>query len=907
MAAQRTPKFRRHISGQKASLSRSARRRFLLSSQLAPQPEPHPNHFVQFYKADEPSFLRKLNRFVADGLTQGDAVLVIAQPKHRDALNAQLKTAGLNANSYLAQRQLAFVDSKDLLERYLVDGSPNWNRFEPAVTQLIDAVQPSSPGAGRRAYGDMVGLLWNAQQYDAAIAVERFWNRLMAGHSFQLFCGYPIDIFDPKEQAPHLERIAREHNHVLTADESGDIEKSISRAAREVLGPESDRYKAFEKATASISANGWPSPEARIKWIRHEYPENAPEILTRARGYYPAQRRFAAMVENSADGIALLDVAGSILYASPGAAAILGGAPKELVGKNGLALVHPEDCHNVEQSLRNALSEPGRAFKMEARVFRGGESPDPAPAAWVWIEITFSNLPDPLEPGAVIANFHDITQRKHDQEALRDAGLQLAARERYLFTVLDSLPECIKVLGPSGELLDMNAAGLRIIEAENLEQVRNTCIYSLIDEKDRLAFRQLNESIFQGGTGGKLEFGIRGLKGAHFSLEMQVVPLKNGADEIIGSLSITRNVTEQKQAEIAPRRLAAIVESSEDAILSKDLNGLITSWNAAAERMFGYTADEMIGKPISTLAPPDRVSEAPAILARIRRGERIENFETIRQRKDGQTIAVSLTVSPIRDDTGKIVGVSKIARDITARQRTEAALKESNEALRRANADLEQFAYAAAHDLQEPLRTVAIYAQKLERQTADSLSPAAASSMQFVMQGARQMEQLVRDLLTYTRAIASPVLEDSAADANNALKMALLNLQSSIDESGARISCEALPHVRLAEGPLVQLFQNILGNSLKYRGANPPEIAVYANQQGRQSRICVRDNGIGIAPEYQKHIFGLFKRLHHRDKYPGTGIGLALCQRIVERAGGQIWVESEGEGKGSTFCFTLPT
>jgi light-regulated signal transduction histidine kinase (bacteriophytochrome) len=201
---------------------------------------------------------------------------------------------------------------------------------------------------------------------------------------------------------------------------------------------------------------------------------------------------------------------------------------------------------------------------------------------------------------------------------------------------------------------------------------------------------------------------------------------------------------------------------------------------------------------------------------------------------------------------------------------------------------------------------MALYAQKLERQCAGVLNSVITESLHYIVEGAQQMERLVSDLLSYTRATASPVTHDSVTDANEAVEKALLNLRSSVEESGAQVTFENLPIVRVADSALVQLFQNLIGNSIKYRSQESPRIEIYAKQQGSHSKICVRDNGIGIAPEYHAHVFGLFKRLHLREQYPGTGIGLSLCQRIVERVGGQIWVESEGEGKGSTFCFTLP-
>ncbi|HEX5431653.1 MAG TPA: PAS domain S-box protein [Bryobacteraceae bacterium] len=472
--------------------------------------------------------------------------------------------------------------------------------------------------------------------------------------------------------------------------------------------------------------------------------------------------------------------------------------------------------------------------------------------------------------------------------------------------------------------------------------------------------------------------------------------------------------------------LAAIVDSSEDAIISKDLNGVITSWNKSAQRLFGYTAEEAIGQTVEALLiPVGRKAEEPDILARLRRGERVEHFETVRRRKDGTLIDISLTISPVRDAGGNIVGASKIARDITEAKRFRDALAESEarfrqvadsmpqlvwtarpdgfvdyynerwydltgfsrtefgdpgwqaiihrddlektiqtyrasiesgqpysaeyrlwdrhekcwrwfmgravpvrdghgaifkwfgsctdideqklvqEELQRANLDLEQFAFSASHDLQEPVRNVKIYSELLDRELGGHLSSDARMFLKHLRTGATRMQDLMRGLLSYTRAenFKTPA---EGADANEALRTVLTDLSSAAAEAGARITAEPLPSVHVRELHLQQLFQNLINNAIKYRcQERAPEIHVSAEQHNGYYVFAVRDNGIGIEPEYRESIFGLFKRLHTRNEYSGAGIGLAICRRIVERYHGRIWVESE-PANGSTFHFTIP-
>ncbi|MGH9666603.1 MAG: sensor histidine kinase [Bryobacteraceae bacterium] len=260
--------------------------------------------------------------------------------------------------------------------------------------------------------------------------------------------------------------------------------------------------------------------------------------------------------------------------------------------------------------------------------------------------------------------------------------------------------------------------------------------------------------------------------------------------------------------------------------------------------------------------------------------------------------------APVRTDDGTLLGLQITVQDITERKRAEKALNDANVGLRQANGDLEQFAYSASHDLSEPLRMVSIYSQILQRRFGGKLGSQGEQYIEFVTQGAQRMEQLVRDLLAYTRT-SMTLASTASADSSEALDRALANLQLSIAQSAASISRGPLPPVRMQMVQLEQIFQNLIGNALKYRSEEPPQIAISATQRDGEWLFLVNDNGIGIDPQYKEQIFGVFKRLHTASEYAGTGIGLALCQRIVERHGGRIWVESE-IGKGATFFFTVP-
>jgi light-regulated signal transduction histidine kinase (bacteriophytochrome) len=231
-------------------------------------------------------------------------------------------------------------------------------------------------------------------------------------------------------------------------------------------------------------------------------------------------------------------------------------------------------------------------------------------------------------------------------------------------------------------------------------------------------------------------------------------------------------------------------------------------------------------------------------------------------------------------------------------------LRKSNEALRRANADLEQFAYSASHDLQEPLRNVAVYTQLLELRYSKAFDNQGLQFLNVVTSGARRMEMLIRDLLAYTHATRGEDGEIVEVDARATLESVLLDLATVVKEAGAEVSGQNLPRLRMREVHLKQLLQNLVSNAIKYRGDNSPRVNVSAAQLADVWQFAVEDNGIGIAPEYKERIFGVFKRLHANGNYSGTGIGLAICKRLVERYDGRIWVESQ-PGEGATFYFTI--
>ena len=387
-------------------------------------------------------------------------------------------------------------------------------------------------------------------------------------------------------------------------------------------------------------------------------------------------------------------------------------------------------------------------------------------------------------------------------------------------------------------------------------------------------------------------------------LETQLVPMLDEAGKVGSVMGVSRNITERIRAEEEASFLASIIQASKDAIIGKTLDGIIISWNQGAEKMYGYTANEIKGRNVSILAAPDRTDEIPQLIEEIKHDVLIRHLDTVRMRKNRTLIDISIALSPIKDATGKITGIATIARDITERKLAEGRLNKAMDDLARSNTELERFAYVASHDLQEPLRMVTSYLQLLERRYKDKLDGDALEFINYAVDGSNRMKTLINDLLAYSR-VGTRGKVFTLTDCEEILVNVLNTLQISIKESKGKVTHDPLPKVMADDTQLESLFQNLIGNAIKFHGKKIPRIHVGVKKDGKNWVFSVSDNGIGIDPQFFERIFIIFQRLHNREEYPGTGIGLAISKRIVERHGGRIWIESQ-PNKGSTFFFTLP-
>ncbi len=603
-------------------------------AKLADQEKTH-EHAVQFYKADEPVLAKNVSRYLREGLEQGEGLLVIATPEHIEMFARELSLLGVHTNAAIGERRLVFHDAETMLAQFMLGGQPDWGRFNRVLTSATQDVVRYRENGALRAYGEMVGILWKARQFSAAIRVEEFWNRMLRSVSIKLFCAYPIDIFSGDLQTAGVEELLRAHTHMVPAGANGDLEGAVNRALDDVLGLGTDCSRTPSIPVSQFPWAGMPKGEAAIVAVSKNIPHRAAEILGRAREHYNSEKRFRALIENGTDAIWLVNVQGSVQYASASTRNVLGYEPHEVVNRDSLELIHPDDADHARRTFQELLAKSHGLSKIEARMRRKEGS-------WCWVECSCSNLLEEPEVRAIVWNYRDISERKSSEERrLRDA-----------------------------------------------------------------------------------------------------------------------------------------------------------------------------------------------------------------------------------------------------------------EDLARTNAEVQAFAYAAAHDLKEPLRTICAFTELLVREP--QLDKNGQELAGFIVGGVKRMSVLLDDLLSFGSLSFHGACR---VELRQAAEQAVQNLEQAVSETGASITIDSLPAVNANESHMVQLFQNLIANAIKYRSEAPIEVHVFAERLESKWMIKVKDNGIGIASKYRDYVFGVFKRLHPRE-VPGTGIGLAICKKIVERTGGRIWVDSE-PASGSTFCFTI--
>jgi len=501
-----------------------------------------------------------------------------------------------------------------------------------------------------------------------------------------------------------------------------------------------------------------------------------------------------------------------------------------------------------------------------------------------------------------------IFSRRRARESQLDIDLlsknieELQDNVNRLRSTVDLSPDTITIHRDS-KLLFVNKAGLNLFGAETEDQLIGLTFNELLHYSHREKVAQRLENMIKYMKQVPvIDITIKRLNGSYLDVSIASTPvLYHSMPHVI---TILRDITGRKKNEEIKSQLASIVLNSGDAIYAMSIQGQILSWNPAAEKLYGFSEKDAVGRNISIVVPDFKLKELEHLLGKVSKGERIESFETKRMRRDKSILDVSLTLSPIREESGLVTRVSAISRDITFKKQVEEELRRYAEELALSNEELYVFSYAASHDLQEPLRSIQNFLETLNKKYKKRLGPEMEEQIIAADDGVTRMHRLITDFLMYSRVGTERAAKEEI-DCNLALKDALANLDAAIKESNAAIKQYTLPRVFGNFVQVTQVFQNLIANAIKYQGENKPNIEVSAEKKDGMWLFAVKDNGIGIEQWFSERIFIVFQKLHDHRKYPGSGIGLALCKRVVEKHGGKIWFESE-VGKGTTFLFTLP-
>jgi PAS domain S-box-containing protein len=611
-----------------------------------------------------------------------------------------------------------------------------------------------------------------------------------------------------------------------------------------------------------------------------------------------SERQGREILDRLAAGVLLIDIDGRYLFANQRAADMFGLTPTDVIGKTLFDTLSPEVAQTYLERNRRLIA---------TRSFEEYESTFTLPLGERTFFISDQVLVDERGEGyALLTSSIDITANRR-----AEADLQVALTKYQ--TLFEAFPLGIAVSNAQGQIIEANTT------AEQLVGIgRNELTQRQIDgaewrivrpdgtpmpTDEYASVRALKEQRILKN----IEMGVITPSGTTRWINVIAAPLPL---EDQGLVIITYgDISERKEAEAALQRsehaFRTLYESMRDAFVSTDMSGVIRQYNSSFKELIGYTDEEIAQLTYKDITPEQwHTLEAYILQEQILPRGYSDLYEKEYQSKSGAIIPIELRTMLTHDENGQPSGMWAMIRDITARKQAEAALHKTMEELTRSNADLEQFASVASHDLQEPLRAVTSMVQLLQQRYHGQIDARADEYIALAVEAATRMQTLINDLLTFSR-VQRRGKPFAPTRADVALTTALANLQVAITESAATITHDTLPTVLADPTQLTQLFQNLISNAIKFHSEIPPLIHISADRRDGTWCFSVHDNGIGISPDYFERIFVIFQRLHPRRDYPGTGIGLALCKKIIERHNGQIWVESH-LGHGTTFFFTIP-
>ncbi len=670
--------------------------------------------------------------------------------------------------------------------------------------------------------------------------------------------------------------------------------KSLERKYRALVIEDGLRHTA--EALEGLSGAGSPPRPPP----HHSAGRGVPTEIAHVAHLATMEGRYRGLLEAAPDAMVVVDQDGQIVLVNAQTEKQFGYDRNELLGQRVTSII-PKGF--AERLIADGTSTAAEALAQQ--IGNGieliGQRKDRSPFP---IEIMLSPL-ESAEGILVTAAIRNISVR-------RAADRHLAAMEARYRSLLEGAPDAMVVVNRRGKIVLFN------VQAENqfgysrdellgqkvTEIIPVGFAERLMADGTRTAAEALAQQI---GTG--IELIGKRKDGSSFPIEIMLSRLES-AEGILVTAAI-RDISVRRAAELLLAQMEAhyrgLLEAAPDAMVVVDQKGEIVLLNARAETKFGYRRDELLGQKVTNIIPEGFAERLVADALRSAEDALAQQIgtgiELSGRDRAGNEFPIEIMLSPLERPDGTLVTAA--IRDISLRKRAESNLRQKIEELNRSNEELEQFTNIASHDLQEPLRMVTSYTQLLSRRYKGKLDRDADEFIAFAVDGAGRMQRLIQDLLTCSR-VGSRAQELLDMPSQAALQQAIMNLEGTIEDTGAVVTHDSLPMVVADETQLIQLFQNLIGNAIKYHDHRTPTVHISAARSGAKRWLfSIEDNGIGIDPQYFEKIFGMFQRLHKREEFAGTGIGLAICKKIVARHGGRISVES-ALGQGSRFLFTLP-
>jgi len=976
-------------------------------------------HSVQFYE-DDSFLLDGLSRYIGGALAAGDSAIAIATQDHRDGLCERLRAGGLDISKVTSEGRLLCLDAAETLARFMVDGAPDAYRFQQILGNAISNLASSAKGETRRvaAFGEMVALLWAEGKREAAIHLEQLWNQLAQSHSFQLHCAYPLSLFSHPDDGERVLKICEQHSHVSPGETYTALQSEEERLraiallqqkaqALETQLRERDKIQiALREREAELSdflenaimPMHWVALDGTILWAnaaelaltgfdRAEYvghnirefhadEEAIHEILQRLarkeelHGYKArlrckngstrivrtysnvywkdgefvhtrcfsvditererSEHRIAAQLaitrlladsgspSNFADRI--LETMCEVCECDFAALWLLDDQKNELYCSRRWAKPDFRDSEfaKLTDSVRFRIGEglPGRVWQSNEPTWISDlrldqNLPRKAVATSDHLNSAFA-FPIAINDKVLgVIEFFSSQIRQPDTEFINmmaTIGIQMGhathrkqadeARIK-LAAIVESSDDAIVSKDLNGIIRSWNAAAERIFGYSRDEIVGRSIILLIPPELQNDELMILSRI----RAGERLDHfqTVRLRKdGTPVDVSLTVSPIRDENGQIVGAAKIARDITQQKKTELAALRLAAIVESSDDAIVSKNLNGIIMSWNKGAERILGYKSDEIIGQPITRIIPAELQEEEVHIIASIKAGKRIDHFQTERLKKNGERVNLSLTISPVKDRDGKIIGAAKIARDITQQKKLEETLHTSERL-----ASVGRLAATVAHEINNPLEAVInyIYLAKQQPELPERVQRylnSADRELSRVSHIAQQTLGFYRDNSQPVPLVIADVIDDV---------LTIYERKFAYKDLVVRREIEPGLSACTLQGELKQILSNLVSNAIDacHDGG---KIIIHArtshDYRSRRPgiRITVADNGVGISPAHREKVFTPF---FSTKREVGTGLGLWITKDLLEKKQGSIHFRSrQSIPSGTVMSFFLP-